>query len=361
MEMAGHVPQRDGTRIEDPDGLGERDLDRAYDWDFWVGRHPGLLRDFWKLMKAEHPTTLDGVHSSATVEGLEEKQRQLYDLIVGHYERLLHGTEDPSQLQINLDGKAGTGKSHVIMFISSVLEKMASDMGRESPILRAAPTGVAAHGISGRTLHSLFRFPVARDGASHDRLSSEGLGALQAMFRGVSYLIVDEKSMIGLHQLAAVDRRCRDIFPDRRGEPFGGLNIVLAGDFFQLPAVAQKPLFWDGEPRNDLDMQGQLRYRGFDTTIELDVVRRQEGTDPAALRFKETLDRLRHGEVTYEDWRLLASRVQSQVPEDVSRFKDALRIYSTTDRVLDYNSALPIPQPLLSLGIGWVGLTSVEG
>jgi ATP-dependent DNA helicase PIF1 len=48
-------------------------------------------------------------------------------------------------------------------------------------------------------------------------------------------------------------------------------------------------------------------------------------------------DRLRYGEVTYEDWRLLASRVQSQVPEDVSRFKDALRIYSTTDRVLDYN------------------------
>ena len=84
-------------------------------------------------------------------------------------------------------------------------------------------------------------------------------------------------------------------------------------------------------------MQGQLRYRGFDTTIELDVVRRQEGTDPAALRFKETLDHLRDGEVTYEDWRLLASRVQSQVPEDVARFKDALRIYSTTDRVLDYN------------------------
>jgi len=84
-------------------------------------------------------------------------------------------------------------------------------------------------------------------------------------------------------------------------------------------------------------MQGQLRYRGFDTTIELDVVRRQEGTDPAALRFKETLDRLRDGEVTYEDWKLLASRVQSQVPEDVSRFKDALRIYTTTERVLDYN------------------------
>jgi PIF1-like helicase len=142
-------------------------------------------------MKTDHPTTLDGVHSSATVEGLEEKQRQLYDLIIGHYERLRHGTEDPGHLQINLDGKAGTGKSHVIMFISSVLERMASDMGRECPILRAAPTGVAAHGISGRTLHALFRFPVARGGVSEDRLSNEGLAAVQATFRGVSYLIIE--------------------------------------------------------------------------------------------------------------------------------------------------------------------------
>ena len=113
----------------------------------------------------------------------------------------------------------------------------------------------------------LFRFPVARGGVSEDRLSNKGLAAVQATFRGVSYLIIDEKSMIGLHQLAAIDRRCRDIFPDKRDKPFGGLNIVLAGDFLQLPAVAQKPLFWDGVPRNDPDMQGQLRYHGFDTTM----------------------------------------------------------------------------------------------
>ncbi|OXV07665.1 hypothetical protein Egran_04570 [Elaphomyces granulatus] len=108
MEMAGHLPQRDGTRVEDPNALGERDLDRGYDWDFWVARRPELSSDFWKVMKTDHPATLDGVHSSATVEGLEEKQRELYDLIVGHYERLRHGTEDPGHLQINLDGKAGT-------------------------------------------------------------------------------------------------------------------------------------------------------------------------------------------------------------------------------------------------------------
>ncbi|OXV08435.1 hypothetical protein Egran_03803 [Elaphomyces granulatus] len=274
MEMAGHLPQRDGTDVEDPNALGERDLDRGYDWDFWVARHPGLLSDFWKT---NHPTTLDGVHSSATVEGLEEKQRQLYDLIIGHYERLRHGTEDPGHLQINLDGKVGTGKSHVIMFISS-RGWLATWAWENAPCVVPLPCRVI-----------------------EDRLSNEGLAAVQATFRGVSHLIIDEKSMIGLHQLAAIDRRCRDIFPDKRDKPFGRLNIVLAGNFFQLPAVAQKPLFWDGVPRNDLDMQGQLRYRGFDTTIELDVVRRQEGTDPAALRFMEVLDHLHDDAVTIED------------------------------------------------------------
>lgn len=361
MDMAGHLPQRDGTRVEDPDDLGERDLDREYDWDCHVGRHPDLSDEFWKLMKTEHPATLNGVHSSATVEGLEDKQRQLYDLIVGHYERLLRG-EIPEQLLINLDGKAGTGKSHVIMFISSVLEKMASDAGRECPIIRAAPTGVAAYGISGRTLHALFRFPVGKSGVSHDQLNAQNLQALQATFRGVSYLIIDEKSMIGLQQLAAIDRRCRDIFPHKRDEPFGGLNVVLAGDVFQLPAVAQKALFWDGRSKNEFEIQAQLRYRDFDTTIELDVVRRQEGTDPIAQRFKQALDHLREDALTYEDWELLASRVQSQVPADLPRFKDAIHIYSRKEEVREYNfvSLRDSKKPVIKINALHHGLRAAE-
>lgn len=49
--------------------------------------------------------------------------------------------------------------------------------------------------------------------------------------------------MIGLRPFSWIDQRCREIFPERRREPFGGLNIVIGGDFFQLPPVMQKPLF----------------------------------------------------------------------------------------------------------------------
>ncbi|KAN0083390.1 hypothetical protein V8E54_002478 [Elaphomyces granulatus] len=125
-------------------------------------------------------------------------------------------------------------------------------MGRECPILRAAPTGVAAHGS----------FPVARGGVSEDRLSNEGLAAVQATFRGA-------------------------------------------------------------------------KETSYSVDSILDAVRRQEGTDPAALRFMEVLDHLHDDAVTIEDWKVLASRVQTQVPEDVPRFKDALRIYATREKTLD--------------------------
>ncbi|KAJ5409432.1 uncharacterized protein N7487_003791 [Penicillium crustosum] len=58
--------------------------------------------------------------------------------------------------------------------------------------------------------------------------------------------VVDEKSMISLRQLYWIDQRCRQIFPESRNVPFGGLNIILAGDFYQLPPVFNKPLYYTG-------------------------------------------------------------------------------------------------------------------
>jgi hypothetical protein len=83
----------------------------------------------------------------------------------------------------------------------------------------------------------------------------------------------------------------------------------------------------------------QAKETSYSVDSILDAVRRQEGTDPAALRFMEVLDHLHDDAVTIEDWKVLASRVQTQVPEDVPRFKDALRIYATREKVREYNFA----------------------
>ena len=334
MDMAAQLPNRDGTRLEDPDDMGDRDLDRAHDWESHrAERYPDFSADFWKVMKVEHPETADRVHSSATVEGLEFKQRQLYELIVGHYRTILRG-EPVEQLLINLDGRGGTGKSHFIKLISAHLGEMAA--GAQCPIIRAAPTGVAAVGINGVTLHSLFRFPVPLP-STYARLTTQNLQALQAKFEGVRYVVIDEKSMIGLQQLAWIDQRCREIFPHGHEDPFGGLTIVLGGDFYQLPPVLQKPLFYGGELKNPMEIAGRQLYYRFNTTIELDVIRRQAGTDSRAQQFRDALNHLREDAVTLEDWRLLSSRVSAVVPDEVGGFEDAVRIYPRKDDVREYN------------------------
>ncbi|KAJ5576069.1 hypothetical protein N7535_002995 [Penicillium sp. DV-2018c] len=78
------------------------------------------------------------------------------------------------------------------------------------------------------TLHSLFRLPVPLPN-KYQELPATKVRDMQELFSNVRYLIVDEKSMIGLQMLYWIDRRCHQIFPDRRDEPFAGLNIILAG------------------------------------------------------------------------------------------------------------------------------------
>ena len=60
------------------------------------------------------------------------------------------------------------------------------------------------------------------------------LTGLQARFKDVKYLIVDEKSMVDLKTLGIIDERLREIFPDKNMLPFGGLNVVVTGDNWQL-------------------------------------------------------------------------------------------------------------------------------
>ena len=55
--------------------------------------------------------------------------------------------------------------------------------------------------------------------------------------------MIDEKSMVDLKMLSLIDDRLRVIFPATSHQPFGGINILLCGDFFQLPPVGGKPLY----------------------------------------------------------------------------------------------------------------------
>ena len=102
-------------------------------------------------------------------------------------------------------GTAGTEKTYLIKAIRSKLQEMVG-IGSKSPIVVFAPTGVAAFNIDGTTIHSRLSIPIINNAKSLD-IKGKRLKQLQDKLEGVSYVIIDEKSMVGHRMLALIDMR----------------------------------------------------------------------------------------------------------------------------------------------------------
>ncbi|XP_044723702.1 ATP-dependent DNA helicase PIF1 [Hirsutella rhossiliensis] len=125
-------------------------------------------------------------------------------------------------------------------------------------------------------------------------------------------------------------------FPQRSLEFFGGVSVLLVGDFFQLPPVRQKPLYSTSTSLSSLERRGHVAYRLFDRTVFLTTVQRQAGDDQA--QFRQALQELREVKLSIPSWNLLSSRVQARLTQsEVDSFRAALRVYSTRARVNEYN------------------------
>src|SRR3981189_361967 len=202
---------------------------------------------------------------------------------------------------------------------------MATIAGRKDPVLRAAPTGIAAHNFHGRTLHSLFKIPVKilPHGLSR-KLSRANLCSLQALFKHCQYLIIDEKSMIGIKFLGLLDQRLREIFPAHQNEMYAGINIFVCGDFHQLPPIGATVMYASlPNARNADFLTGQQAYRALDTTVRLAQLMRQDGDDEETLQFRRALEELRVYQVSQQSWQLLNTRVQNQLtPDEVESFDE---------------------------------------
>jgi ATP-dependent DNA helicase PIF1 len=207
-----------------------------------------------------------------------------------------------------LTGKAGTGKTTFLKFIQKETSKN---------LVTVAPTGVAAANANGMTLNSFFQLapgyyleepflPSQTDGFYHIpevlrklNYSSEKINLLKAL----ELLIIDEISMVRADQLDIIDRVLRHI--RKNDDAFGGVQILLIGDLFQLPPVIKK------EDWEILSRAYRLPYF-FDSfvshkfpflQIELDVVYRQ-----ADLHFIKILNQIRHNNVSEESFAALNAR-----------------------------------------------------
>ncbi len=133
-----------------------------------------------------------------------------------------------------LTGEPGAGKTHTINNFVNYLR----DRDIEPAI--TASTGIAATHIGGMTIHSWSGIGIKSklDKYDLDKIASSEYIARRVLKTRV--LIIDEVSMLSTNMLNMVDLVCREI--KQKSEPFGGIQIVLVGDFFQLPPIFKKDI-----------------------------------------------------------------------------------------------------------------------
>ena len=135
-----------------------------------------------------------------------------------------------------LTGEPGSGKTHTINRYVSYLK----GHGIEPAI--TASTGIAATHIGGMTIHSWSGIGIKKELSPADFGRVISLRRASARVKKARVLIIDEISMLDAKTLNLIDTVCRAI--KRSPEPFGGIQVVLVGDFFQLPPVRRE----DEEP-----------------------------------------------------------------------------------------------------------------
>ncbi|MBU1349599.1 AAA family ATPase, partial [Patescibacteria group bacterium] len=129
---------------------------------------------------------------------------------------------------IYLTGAAGSGKTFLLNQYIKFLKN------KEIAVGITASTGVAATHMNGTTIHSWSGMGVKDSISDKDLLKLLKKYYLKHIFR-TKVLIIDEISMLHPHQLDLVDKICK-VFR-QNSKPFGGMQIILCGDFFQLPPV----------------------------------------------------------------------------------------------------------------------------
>ena len=124
-----------------------------------------------------------------------------------------------------VSGKAGTGKSTLIHYLRHTFKKN---------VVVVAPTGVAALNVKGTTIHSYFRFPPRI-------VTDEDIKEVKdrRLYTKLDLLVVDEVSMVRADLVDAMDKFLR-LNGRHQNKPFGGTQILLVGDLFQLPPVVTR-------------------------------------------------------------------------------------------------------------------------
>ena len=201
-----------------------------------------------------------------------------------------------------LTGSAGTGKTHILNDFILYLKS------RKIIPTIVAPTGIAASHLNGQTIHSFFSLGI-RDSIDENFISNLlDKKYLQTRFKKLKVLIIDEISMVSPNIFNSIDKILRAF--KQSDEPFAGIQVILSGDFFQLPPISRntdgKRFAWQSPAWKDLDLQ----------TCYLEKKFRQDDNQLIFI-----LDEIRSGQVSQRSHDILNARLQKDLDIDFTPTK----------------------------------------
>ena len=236
-----------------------------------------------------------------------------------------------------LTGKAGTGKSTFLRYIAANTKK-------KHVVL--APTGIAAINAGGSTLHSFFKLPFYPLLPNDSKYSVHNLRNTMKynsekikLLREVELIIIDEISMVRADIIDFIDKILR-VYNRNMREPFGGKQLLLVGDIYQLEPVVREddkkllnPFY-----SSNFFFDAKVFYQFQLVSIELKKVYRQ--SDPV---FINILDHIRTSQVANSDLMKLNERVGATLDEGDSRLAITLSTRRDTVDFINENKLKELP------------------
>ena len=261
--------------------------------DSGLSPHKGVTAFSGKENKTNETTT--DKEPVSTLEELFKEDLENVDF-TGEFASAFDLMENTNE-NIIITGKAGTGKSTLLKYFIVHTEKNA---------VALAPTGVSAINIKGDTIHSFFQFkPKILDESDIKVLYDD-------KYKNIDTLIIDEFSMVNANLFDAIDLQMRANGKDS-SKPFGGAQIIMFGDFFQLPPVVTK----DEVAKYFAKEYGSPWFfssRAFkNSDLVFKVIELQQNHRQGSNEFSRILDNMRLGLQTNDELAKINSRFRAQI------------------------------------------------
>ena len=207
---------------------------------------------------------------------LSDEQQRVYNIMESTYDNMF------------ITGKAGTGKSVLLQYFVHHTAK---------EVAVVAPTGVAALNVGGQTINSFFKIDLGvQNPKDEKKVTDFGGNQRKKLMKELDTLVIDEVSMVRADLMDMIDAKLK--IARNNKEPFGGCQLIVFGDLYQLPPVVS-----DNQVLRYLkDKYGTIYFFGAPVIqshpfriIELQHVFRQKDAE-----FIEILNSIRLGKVSSE-------------------------------------------------------------